>query len=124
MSDGAGEIRKLAADLSAVTTKMVGPMRKVWQEIGDQTSKEWAAIATTTAGTHGRHYPKSIDAELRFSTNLEVEIGPNPAKKQGGMSFEYGSVNQPPHLDGLKAVDKMTPVVEVVARAALDGLMP
>jgi hypothetical protein len=120
----ADEIRRLAADLSAAGPKMVRPLRKVWQEIGDRTAQEWAAIATTTAGAHGVHYPKSIDAELTFSTNLSVEIGPNPAKPQGGMSFEKGSVNQPPHLDGLKAVDKMTPVVEVMARSAVDPVIP
>jgi hypothetical protein len=122
----ADEIRRLAADLSAAGPKMVGPMRKVWQEIGDRTAKEWADIARTTSGVHGKHYPNSIDAELTFSTNLSVEIGPNSAKKQGSMGrgFEFGSVNQPPHLDGLKAVDKMTPAVEVVARSVIDGLIP
>jgi hypothetical protein len=122
----ADEIRKLAADLSAAGPKMVGPLRKVWQEIGDRTAQEWADIATVTAGTHGKHYPKSIDAELTFSVNLSVEIGPNSAKKQGSMGrgFEFGSVNQPPHLDGLKAVTKMEPVVEVMARSAVDQVIP
>jgi hypothetical protein len=122
----ADEIRKLAADLSAAGPKMVGPLRKVWQEIGDRTAQEWADIATVTAGAHGKHYPKSIDAELTFSTNLSVEIGPNSAKKQGSMGrgFEFGSVNQPPHLDGLKAVTKMEPVVEVMARSAVDQVIP
>jgi hypothetical protein len=120
------EIRKLAADLSAAGPKMVGPMRKVWQEIGDKVADEWRANATATSGAHGKHYPKSIDAELTFSTNLSVEVGPNSSKPQGvmGRGFEFGSANQPPHLDGLKAVDKMTPVVEVAARSALDSVIP
>ena len=123
MSD---EIRALAADLTVSAARMVGPMRKVWQEIGDKTAEQWAENARATSGVHGKHYPNSIDAELQFSANLSVEIGPNSAKKQGvmGRGFEFGSVNQPPHLDGLKAVDKMTPVVEQVARAAIDQVLP
>lgn len=122
----ADEIRRLAADLTAAGPKMVGPMRKVWQEIGDQTAKRWAENAAATSGVHGKHYPKSIDAELTFSANLSVEVGPNPSKPQGvmGRGFEFGSVNQPPHLDGLKAVDTMAPLAEIAAKSALDGLIP
>lgn len=122
----ADEIRRLAADLSAAGPKMVAPMRKVWGEFGERGAQEWAKNARATSGTHGKWYPDSIDSELTFSANLSVEIGPNSAKKQGSMGrgFEFGSVNQPPHLDGVKAMDKMTPLFEVAARAALDGLIP
>lgn len=120
----ADEIFKLAADLSATGPKMVGPMRKVFQEIGDRTADQWRSNAVATSGTHGKHYPKSISAELRFSTNLEVEIGPDSGKKQGSMGrgFEFGSVNQPPHLDGAKAMDTMQPLAEQWAMAAIDGV--
>jgi hypothetical protein len=37
---------------------------------------------------------------------------------QGGMSFEYGSRNQPPHLDGLHALDTIGPRVESMFDAA------
>ena len=126
MSDGASEIRKLAADLSAAGPKMVKPMRSVFKEIGDETAKRWRANAEATSGEHGKHYPKSIDADLTFSLNLSVEIGPNSAKPQGrmGRGFEFGSVNQPPHLDGLKAVTQMEPLAVISAKSALDRLIP
>lgn len=121
---GASEIRQLAADLSQVGARSVPAMRKVFSEAGDFVAKEWRANAEATSGEHGIHYPKSIEAELRFSLNIEVEIGPNPAKRQGGMSFEYGSVNQPPHLDGLKAVDKVEPLVSRAIGLAVEDLLP
>lgn len=127
MSDGAGEIRRLAADLSAVSAKMVGPMRAVFKESGDLLAQEWANNARATSGVHGKHYPNSIDADLRFSLgNIEAEVGPNAGKPQGrmGRGFEFGSVNQPPHLDGLKAVDKLEPLVEKAIEAAVADLIP
>lgn len=127
MSDGAAEIRRLAADLSAVSRKMVVPMRSVFKESGDLLAKEWANNARATSGTHGKHYPNSIDADLTFSLgNIEAEVGPNSGKPQGvmGRGFEFGSVNQPPHLDGLKAVDKLEPLVEKVIEAAVSDLIP
>jgi hypothetical protein len=73
----------------------------------------WKANAAATSGEHGKHYPASIDHERTFSLGaIEYEIGPNPGKPQGGMQFEEGSVNQPPHLDGAKAADATLPAIE------------
>lgn len=127
MSDGASEFRKLAADLSAVSSKMVTPMRQVFKESGDLLAKEWAANARATSGVHGKHYPKSITADLTFSLgNIVAEVGPDSSKPQGrmGRGFELGSVNQSPHLDGLKAVDKLEPLVQTAISQAVDRLMP
>lgn len=127
MSDGAAEVRKLAFDLSAVSAKMVGPMRSVFKESGDMLAQEWSANARATSGVHGKHYPNSIDADLTFSLgNIEVEVGPNAAKPQGrmGRGFEFGSVNQRPHLDGLKAVDHLEPLIEKVIAVAVEDLIP
>lgn len=122
----AAEIHKLAADLSAVSAKMVGPMRQVFKESGDLLAEEWRSNAEATSGVHGKHYPKSITADLTFSTNIEVEVGPDSSMKQGvmGRGFEFGSVNQPPHLDGLRAVDKLEPLVQTAIGQAVDRLMP
>ena len=77
-----------------------------------RTVKRTTANATATAGTHGKHYPKSITAERTLSIgSIGVEVGPDSGMPQGGMGpgFEYGSVNQPPHLDGNKAADVHEP---------------
>lgn len=122
----APEVFKLAADLSKASASSVAPLRKVWAEIGEETARRWADNARATSGVHGKHYPDSIDSELKFSANLSVEVGPNSAKKQGvmGRGFEFGSVNQPPHLDGVKAVDTMIPVAEVAAQTAVSRVIP
>ena len=72
----------------------------------------WKRNATETAGEHGRLYPQSIESNLRVSTDFVVEVGPNPAKPQGSMSFEFGSSKQPPHLDGQRAADEVVPLIE------------
>lgn len=122
----ADEIRRLAADLSGVSAKMVKPMRAVFKEIGDETAKRWKANAVATSGDAARYYPASITVDLTFSTNLTVEIGPDRNRKQGklGPVLEFGSPTSPPHLDGLKAVTQMEPLAVIAAKSALDRLMP
>lgn len=59
--------------------------------------------ARRSAGKHGKHYHKAFSAERRSA--LSWEWGPDSALPQGGMSFERGSRNQPPHHDIAKAAD-------------------
>lgn len=126
MTDGAAEMYALAVDLSSVGRKMVVPMREVFTELGDLFVEEWASNARATSGVHGKHYPDSIDAELKFSTDIVLEVGPNSDKPQGSMGrgFEFGSVNQPPHLDGLKASEKLEPLAEKIIESTVTALIP
>ena len=83
--------------------------------LGDGATKlrdTWKRNAKETSGKHGKRYPDSIEVVRVVSTDLVYDIGPNPAKPQGGMSFEDGSVNQPPHNDGKKAADEIIPLIE------------
>jgi hypothetical protein len=70
----------------------------------------WRESAKDTAGAHGKHYPRSITAEqIPRADAVEWEVGPENRRTQGSMGrgFEYGSVNQPPHLDGdYSAIDQ------------------
>lgn len=82
----------------------------------------WADNARQTSGEHGKHYPASIDSELVFDLGgVSVDVGPNASKKQGtmGRGFEFGSQNQPPHLDGLRAM----PDAEANAEALVDQVI-
>lgn len=105
------ELAALAVDLGRTGAKVTPVIAKVFDEAGDRLVKTWAANARETSGVHGKHYPDSIDSERVLSTNIVVEVGPNAAKPQGGMSFENGSVNQPPHLDGQRAADSEIPLL-------------
>lgn len=123
----ASEVYKLGADLAAVGPKAVAPLRGVMEQAGEALAHEWATNAVATSGEHGKHYPSSIDSELVFGmTAIEVEVGPNSAKKQGSMGrgFEFGSVNQPPHLDGLRALDGFQGRAERIIDATVAHLLP
>lgn len=123
----ASEIYALAADLTEVGAKSVPTLRGGMAEAGEMVERAWRNNAVQTSGEHGRHYPDSIDSELVFSlTGVSVDIGPNSAMKQGSMGkgFEFGSVNQPPHLDGARALADNEHQVERLVAQALDPLFP
>lgn len=119
----ARELAAVAVDIGAVGVQSTRAMVEVFQEGGDTLANTWAHNARQTSGVHGKHYPNSIDWEMRLSTNIVIEVGPNPAKPQGRMSFENGSVNQPPHLDGQRAADYELPVIERRIDRRLDAIL-
>lgn len=121
----ASEVYKLAADLAQVGPESVPAMRGVMDEAGKALAKEWQANARETSGAHGKHYPNSITSELVFGVgSIAVEAGPDSSMPQGSMGrgFEFGSQNQPPHLDGLRALDGIQQRVERMADAAIGHL--
>ncbi|MER6942493.1 hypothetical protein ABT294_00595 [Nonomuraea sp. NPDC000554] len=79
----------------------------VVKEHAEALRDQWRDNAKQSAGRHGKHYPKSITAEqVPAADAAEWEVGPETRLPQGSMGrgFEYGSRNQPPHLDGWQAV--------------------
>lgn len=127
ISGDASEIYKLGADLSRVGFKTVPAVRGVMSDAGDAFAREWRSNAAETSGEHGKHYPSSITAELAFSvSSISVDVGPESSRPQGGMGrgFEFGSVNQPPHLDGLRALDGMQGRLDRMLDSAIGHLFP
>ncbi|MCZ3386326.1 MAG: hypothetical protein LH630_05045 [Actinomycetia bacterium] len=129
MNGDVSEILALAADLSLVGPKMVKPVLGVLDEMGNATALAWRGIAEVSSGETGRLYPPTIDHTARgtFGGNLEVEIGPNAAlgaSARAGRGYEFGSVNQPPHLDGLKATTAAEPRVGKALDSAIGFLIP
>lgn len=121
----ASEIFALASDMSKVGAKAIPALRLSMGQVGVALARDWAANARATSGAHGVHYPESIDSELVFDLGgVSVDVGPNSAKKQGSMGrgFEFGSVNQPPHLDGLRAIDGSHERTEKMVDAAVGRL--
>ena len=118
------EVRGLSRDLTGVGARALPAMAEVIEKGAAKVQRKWRANARVSAGSHGKHYPRSITHDVKFSRNAIIaEIGPDPAKKQGGMAFEYGSVNQPPHLDGNRAMDEQEPRIDRDIGDALDRLM-
>lgn len=120
----ASELYALSRDLGRIGAKSAPAMVAVFKEAGKDIETTWKRNAKATAGVHGKRYPDSITTDMRLSTNIEIEIevGPDPSRPQGGMSFENGSVNQPPHLDGQRAADEAVPRIDRRIDAALGHL--
>lgn len=77
-----------------------------------ETRDMWRQLATVSSGKHGKHYPKSIQSEMKPSlTAIVAEIAPDPSMMQGGMAFESGSRNSPPHPDSVTAMAAMEPKI-------------
>lgn len=107
-------IGDLFADLANIAVQTRPAMRGVVRD-GLQVGTNLARVnAKRTAGKHGKHYPKSITSEMHsglglFGNTISGEYGPDAARPQGGMSFEYGSRNQPAHLDLARSADVVGP---------------
>lgn len=115
----ASEVRALALEMPKLGVRGVKAVDAAMAAGALALEAAWRSNAEATAGEHGKHYPASIDHERKGGLAIEYEVGPNPGMPQGGMSFEEGSVNQPPHLDGQHAADMVLPRIERMVDAAL-----
>jgi hypothetical protein len=118
--------RELSADLTRAAAAMPKAARKVTEANGEHLRDLWRDNARQTAGHHGRRYPSSITAEtVPTFGDAVVEVGPDTSKPQGGMGpgFEYGSVNQEPHLDGKRAADVIEPRYQADLEALAAGIL-
>jgi hypothetical protein len=123
-NDGADDFRDAAKGLALVGARIIPAARSAMSQAGTVLAKEWAKNATETAGEHGKHYPKSITSNLALTmSSVSVDVGPDRSKRQGGMGpgFEFGSRNQPPHLDGTRAMDAIAPQVAALMEAVVAG---
>lgn len=105
----------LEADLRHIARTARRDMRGVVREgivTGANVARDYAR---ESAGRHGKLYPRAITPEMGgtfegFGTAIiHGEYGPDIAYEQGGMSFEGGSRNQPPHNDLAKSADLIGP---------------
>ena len=123
------EVQGLAgwsADLGKAAVQALPAVRAVTEANGTALRDQWRTNARATAGKHGKWYPSSITDEGKVTPGaVTVEVGPDSSKRQGGMGrgFEYGSVHQPPHLDGNKAAEVIAPKFASEIEIAAAGLL-
>lgn len=98
-------IGDLVDDLKAIGPRSRRGFAQAVRTSAQQGSRVAKASARKTAGRHGKHYPKSIRPEKR--DQFHWQFGPDSSMKQGRMSFEHGSENQPEHLDLAKGADSI-----------------
>jgi len=116
----------LVHDLEKAATSVLPVVRAIVEKSAGELRDDWKTNARATAGKHGKLYPSSITSEDVPSFGaITFDIGPDSSKKQGGMGrgFEYGSVNQPPHLDGLHATEATEPAFHHAIDLAVEGLL-
>lgn len=96
-------LRDFEGDQRDVAVKATRDMRDVVADNLRAGNDLARSSARRTAGAHGKHYHRAFDWEMTGLT--QGEYGPDANMPQGGMSFERGSRNQPPHLDLAKSAD-------------------
>lgn len=101
------DIEGLAVDLTAIAMEAPTDMADMVRHNADAGARYAKSFAKQSAGKHGKLYPRTITTER--TGLLQYEYGPDSALPQGGMSFEFGSRNQPPHLDLAKSADLIGP---------------
>lgn len=100
-------IDDLESDMRHIAVESPKDMAEVVRTSAEAGQRYARSFAKRSAGRHGKHYPNSITAEPLGP--LAWEYGPDASLPQGGMSFEHGSRNQPPHLDLAKSADIIGP---------------
>lgn len=113
-------IDRLADDYEKIPARAVAGMARIVRDNADLGRDLARALARESAGAHGKHYHRAITSE--GTGPLQAEFGPDSSRPQGGMSFERGSRNQPPHNDLAQAADKVLPDMAADVRKLLTRL--
>lgn len=105
----------LASDLRKIAVTARRDMAETVRDGIRAGATEARTLARRSAGAHGKHYHKAITTEMKPLQGfgdvgiVSGEYGPDISEPQGGMSFERGSRNQPPHNDLAKSADLIGP---------------
>lgn len=111
---------QVAAEFAAIDKLSFVAVTKAVQSTAEELRDQWRENAAQSSGAHGPHYPASINYKMKPAlTAIVAEIEPTSGMPQADMSWEFGSVNQPPHLDGQRALDQVGPSLPRRIDAAL-----
>ncbi|MFD7609717.1 hypothetical protein [Streptomyces sp. NPDC059828] len=121
------DVRRLERHLARVVPRAQRDAHSVLVRGALNIKNDWRANARATAGSHGKHYPRSIGYDIwPFTRDVTVAvIGPDKGGPQGALGnlLEYGSVKNPPHNDGGRALAAELPrfeaQMELIARRGL-----
>lgn len=117
----------LERDLSAIPAKAATGFARAVGKVGRRGKDLAKTSAKKTAGRHGKHYPNAFTVNTSSffgfgGGQFVAEYGPEAGYPQGGMSFEWGSRNQPPHLDLNHSADIAGPLLEHEVLDVVDRL--
>lgn len=124
----ADSLMELSADLRKAARRAPEVAHDVVKRGAVQIKRDWRANAKESAGQHGRLYPYSIGFDITPSgaDYVEAEIGPDKELPQGALGnlIEWGSVNNPPHNDGGRALRTEEPRFIKAMEDAVRDLVP
>lgn len=103
------QIKVLAAELGRIPNRATRLVADVVQDTAKRGNTLAKTYARQSAGAHGKLYHRAFSAESSGLLGLTWVYGPDASMPQGGMSFERGSRNQPPHMDLARSADVIAP---------------
>lgn len=119
------DVRRLQAHLLRSIPRARADARAVVRRGAVNIKRDWRSNARASAPIHAPQYPSSISFDVNsYGRDIIMAIiGPDKGGPQGALGnlLEYGSVKNPPHRDGGRALDTEEPQFEaqmaiVVAR--------
>lgn len=118
------DVRRLERHLARVVPRARRDARAVVRRGAVNIKRDWRANARSTAPKHARLYPGSIGFDFgAYGPDLFMAIiGPDKGGPQGALGnlLEYGSVHNPPHRDGGRALDAEEPRFEAQMALIVD----
>ncbi|MEU1496991.1 hypothetical protein [Streptomyces sp. NPDC005732] len=128
MSDGArfdmSDVRRLERHLARAVPRARRDTRAVVVRGAMNIKKGWRANARQSAPKHAPAYPSTISYDVaRYGQDIVMAtIGPDKGGPQGALGnlLEYGSVKNPPHRDGGRALDAEEPRFEAQLALVLE----
>jgi hypothetical protein len=111
------DVRRLERHLARSIPRIRREARRVVVRGAINVKKDWRANARASGRKHaGRLYPSTVGYDIAaYGTDIwAATIGPDKGGPQGplGAILEYGSVHNPPHRDGGRALDAELPRFE------------
>lgn len=107
MSADTRELYQLANAMARNVAQAEPEMVRIVTRGALNVKNNWRTNAIATSGAHARAYPYSVNYDVNpIPGGASAEIGPDKGKKQGALGnlLEYGSINNPPHNDGGRAL--------------------
>lgn len=123
---GADEVFDLARDFETASRGAGSALYDAFKAGGEGFRDDWRANVRAVAPNHLPHLPDAITTETRLALGIEVETGPEAGRRQGrlGRGDEFGSRNQPAHLNGLRAMPLAERRIDRLADAAIGFVLP
>jgi hypothetical protein len=123
---GVDDLLAAARVLEQAAAGVPAALRGVVSKGAVNVKRDWRANARASAGRHAPYYPASIGYDLsRIPGGATAVVGPDKERKQGALGnlLEYGSVKNPPHNDGGRALAAEEPRMVAAVEAAVEQLM-